>query len=135
MYTWSQFRVGIEDLTSDAETDVRTPEPQFSEVERTYQLLPGGTVHPATGPRQESPALASRHSKDALDFLSLAVDVLKRARESGEGWITINFEQKTYYFGRSPDGMGTPYPIEHYLAADELAGAIERGFLFVASRR
>ena len=121
---WSQFRLAIENLTSDAEAGITTPGPQSSEGERTQQPL-----------HQESPPSASAHSKDALDYLALAVEVLKRARESGEGWITIDFEQKTYCFGRSPDGMGTSYPIEHYFAADELAGAIERGFLFVASRR
>jgi hypothetical protein len=69
-----------------------------------------------------------------LDYFDEAVSLLKRCRAQGEDQITVDFDDKIYYFGRTSDGYGTTYPIDNVLALDELAGALERHFQFVHRR-
>jgi transcriptional regulator with XRE-family HTH domain len=100
--SWTQFRCALEELidrhrTLREEYASRT----LPEVAKPISLLVSA---PEADPSQEEP-------KRGLDYLAEATSVLKRCRERGEDWITIDFEDRVYYFGRSSDGYGTSYPI------------------------
>jgi hypothetical protein len=128
---WTQFRTGVDDLVRASRlpivTDVSLPE-----IVQPRKLLASSTADEAEATSQHGVLPpASGDSKDPLAYIEAAVALLRRAHEAGESWITINFEEKTYCLGRSPDGYGTPYPIDSYLALDELIGAIERRFSFL----
>lgn len=57
-----------------------------------------------------------------------ASDVLWDAQASGEHYITINYERREYYFGRTRNGFGTVFPVGSNQAQDELSYAMREGF-------
>jgi transcriptional regulator with XRE-family HTH domain len=133
IYNWTQFRVGVDELINASLYRIGNAPCEIGEPSKL--LSTSAPDEPESVAEHAVLPALSTESRDIFDYVQAAVAVLKQARQTGESWITINFEEKTYYFGRSPDGYGTPYPVDHYLALDELAGAIERRFRFLSFRR
>jgi len=124
---WTEFREGLEALAATPTFEIATTHRQLQKPSpETLRSLPQGEDRAIS----ESVAIVAA-TKGLTTPAEKATEVLQQADKYEELFLTIDFDQCVYYFGRSRDGSGRTYGIEQPWTVRELAAAIENDFEFL----
>ena len=123
---WQEFQEGMEIWVDKPSVgaalvyrELRGPSPEV------VRLLESGELETIA---ESLPHAAATKQKPS----EAAIELLRRASSEGEVFITIDFEQETFYFGVSRDGSGNTYSLDQPWAARELADALRNNFEFLS---
>jgi len=105
---WTEFREGLEALAATPTFEIATTHRQLQKPSpETLRSLPQGEDRAIS----ESVAIVAA-TKGLTTPAEKATEVLQQADKYEELFLTIDFDQCVYYFGRSRDGSGRTYGIE-----------------------
>ena len=129
VHTWDEFKEGLEELAEHPSTKLTAITNRLRRPSaETLRALATGSIK-MIGESLASPQAVKQLTPPSAH--QCAAELLQRASEEGEQFITIDFDKEEFYFGMSRDGAGRTFNIEQPWVVRELADALKNKFQFV----